>query len=259
MSTIPVYKTVEKFREKLKTGAFGPFMITSDPAFVEASGYAGFDFVIIDMEHGPISYETLQGMIRAANVADIMPVVRVPRGMDIWIDKALDVGAGAVLIPQIDNGEQAKAAVAAAKFNPKGNRGVNRFVRAANYSSVSGNEYFGTANDTMVILQAEGKKAIENLDDILAVGGFDVLFIGPYDLSGSLGLIGQIDHPLVLAEIDKIIEKAAKVGVAVGIFADNATNAKKWKDRGVNFISYSCDMELYLRSAVADVNIFNGK
>ena len=77
-------------------------MITSDPAFVESAGYAGYDFVLLDMEHGPGTFENLQNLIRAANVAGVMPVVRVPRGSDIWIDRALDVGAGAVMVPQID-------------------------------------------------------------------------------------------------------------------------------------------------------------
>lgn len=116
----PSLRDVEVFRKALHSeqGAFGPFMITSDPAFVEAAGYAGYDFVLLDMEHGPGTFENLQNLIRAANVAGVCPVVRVPRGTDIWIDQALDVGAGAVMIPQIDTAEQARIAVSAAKFSP---------------------------------------------------------------------------------------------------------------------------------------------
>lgn len=99
-------------------------MITGDPAFVECAGYAGYDFVLLDMEHGPVSFERLQNLIRAANIAKIMPVVRVPRGSDIFISRALDVGAGAILVPQIDSAEQAAAAVSAAKFSPIGTRGT---------------------------------------------------------------------------------------------------------------------------------------
>ena len=118
----PSLSDVEVFRKALHSeqGAFGPFMITSDPAFVEAAGYAGYDFVLLDMEHGPGTFENLQNLIRAANVAGVCPVVRVPRGTDIWIDQALDVGAGAVMIPQIDTAEQARIAVSAAKFSPRG-------------------------------------------------------------------------------------------------------------------------------------------
>ena len=108
----PSSRDVEVFRKALHSeqGAFGPFMITSDPAFVEAAGYAGYDFVLLDMEHGPGTFENLQNLIRAANVSGVCPVVRVPRGTDIWIDQALDVGAGAIMIPQIDSADQARAA-----------------------------------------------------------------------------------------------------------------------------------------------------
>ena len=118
--TMPTMDSVAKFKAALNSerGALGPFMITSDPAFVEAAGHAGYDFALLDMEHGPGSFQNLQNLIRAANVAGVCPVVRVPRGTDIWIDRALDVGAGAVLIPQIDTAEQARAVVSAAKFSP---------------------------------------------------------------------------------------------------------------------------------------------
>ena len=107
--TMPTLESVKNFKAAMASeqGAFGPFMITSDPAFVEAAGYAGYDFVLLDMEHGPGTFENLQNLIRAANVSGVCPVVRVPRGTDIWIDQALDVGAGAVMIPQIDSADQA--------------------------------------------------------------------------------------------------------------------------------------------------------
>ena len=128
MSTpnMPSIDTVAKFKAALNSerGALGPFMITSDPAFVEAAGHAGYDFALLDMEHGPGTFQSLQNLIRAANVAGVCPVVRVPRGTDIWIDQALDVGAGAVLVPQIDTAEQARAVVAAAKFSPVGSREI---------------------------------------------------------------------------------------------------------------------------------------
>lgn len=122
--SFPSLNEVKSFRNALNSerGVFGPFMITGDPALVECAGYAGYDFVLLDMEHGPGSFEQLQNLIRAANVAKVMPVVRVPRGSDIFIDRALDVGAGAVLVPQVEFAEQAAAAVSAAKFSPVGTR-----------------------------------------------------------------------------------------------------------------------------------------
>lgn len=250
--------SVEQFRAALDSprGVFGPFMITSDPAFVEAAGYAGYDFVLLDMEHGPGTFQNLQNLIRAANVAGVMPVVRVPRGTDIWIDRALDVGAGGLLIPQVDTAEQARAAVAAAKFAPVGNRGTCRFVRSACYGAVSGGEYFAKAQETVVMIQAEGSKAVENLDAILEVKGIDVLFVGPYDLSSSLGLIGQIDHPKVTTCIRGIIKRAAEKGVKVGCFADNVATARKLRNMGVRFIGYSCDTAIFQNAAAADIEAF---
>ena len=194
---MPTMDSVARFKAAMDSdkGALGPFMIGTDPAFVESAGHAGYDFVLLDMEHGTTTFETLPHLIRAANVAGVCPVVRVPRGSDIWIDQALDVGAGGVMIPQIDTAEQARAAVSAAKFSPAGTRGTCRFVRSAGFGAVPGNEYFSKAQDTAVILQAEGKKAVENLDEILDVPGIDVVFVGPYDLSSSLGHVGEIDHP----------------------------------------------------------------
>lgn len=255
---MPTMESVKVFRDRLETpaGVFGPFMITADPAFVEAAGYAGYDFVLLDMEHGPGTFENLQNLIRAANVAGVCPVVRVPRGSDIWIDQALDVGAGGIMIPQIDTAEQAKAAVAAAKFAPRGNRGTCRFVRSACYGGMPGAEYFQQAQDTVVIVQAEGRKAVENLDEILSVDGIDIVFVGPYDLSSSLGLIGQINHPKVMECIQEICDRAAVKGVKVGCFADNVHSAKRLREMGVKFLGYSCDTAIFQNAAAADVAEF---
>ena len=256
---IPSLKQVKMFKEKMDSsfGVFGPFMITADPAFVEAAGYAGYDFVLLDMEHGPGTFENLQNLIRAANVAEVMPVVRVPRGTDIWIDQALDVGAGGVMIPQIDTAEQARIAVTAAKFSPRGNRGTCRFVRSAGYGAIPGKRYFEDAQDTIVILQLEGKKAIENLDEILEVEGIDIVFVGPYDLSSSLGIIGQIDHPIVMEAIQNICKRASKKNKTVGCFADTAESAANLRKIGVKFLGYSCDTAIFLDAAKRDIEKYN--
>lgn len=256
---MPSMESVKKFRAKLDSpeGVFGPFMITADPAFVEAAGYAGYDFALLDMEHGPGTFENLQNLVRAANVAGLMTVVRVPRGMDIWIDQALDVGAGGIMIPQIDTPEQARVAVAAAKFSPRGSRGTCRFVRSAAYAAIPGARYFQEAQDTVVVIQAEGKRAIDNLDEILSVEGIDIVFVGPYDLSSSLGLIGQIEHPKVMEAIKDVVERAAKHNVKVGCFTDSAAFGRKLRAMGVKFVGYSCDTAIFLNAAMRDVEEFS--
>ena len=258
VSRMPTMESVARFKAALHSdkGAFGPFMIGTDPAFVEAAGYAGYDFVLLDMEHGTTTFQTLPNLIRAANVAGVCPVVRVPRGTDIWIDQALDVGAGAVMVPQVDTAEQACAAVSAAKFSPVGTRGTCRFVRSAGFGTIPGSDYFAKAQETCVILQAEGKKAIENLDEILDVPGIDVVFVGPYDLSSSLGHVGDIEHPEVLSYIEKVIKQAAAKGVAVGCFADTVESGIRWRNMGVKFVGYSCDTYIFARGAQEDVAKF---
>lgn len=241
-------------REKLEKGIslFGPFMKTGDPAFVEASAYAGFDFVILDMEHGPNSLETMQNLVRAALVAGTLPVIRVRDRMPESVSQALDIGALGIQVPQITNAEEVRSIISAARFSPEGQRGVCRFVRAAAYSSIPPSEYFREANHALIILQVEGREAIKNIDSILDEKGYDILFIGPYDLSQALDVPGQINHPIVIAEVKNLIAKSASRGRNVGIFSDNISTAIEWKKLGVRYISYSVDVGIYY-SACSDL------
>ena len=159
----------------------------------------GYDYVILDTEHGPTDIENQQNNIRACELRGILPIVRVPYIDDNVIGKALDIGAMGIQISQIRCAEDVKKVIKYAKFYPEGERGVCRFVRAADYSSLNRNAFFKKENEKIIIIQLEGKEAIDNLDEILEVDGYDIIFIGPYDLSQSLGVPGQISHPKVLA------------------------------------------------------------
>ena len=228
---------------------FGPFLNMNYPAVVEIAGLAGFDFVILDNEHGEIPLEAVGDLIRAAKVADIPAIVRVYEGNPELIDKALDLGADGVQVPNIGSKADAERAVQAAKFAPMGSRGCNRFVRAGKYGSIDKNQFFGKANEeTAVILQVEGQDGVAALSDILTVKGIDVLFVGPYDLSASLGIPGQVDHPKVIEQMEQIMKEAEKVGVAIGFFVDDVRKAVEWRNRGVQYVSFSSDVgELYTR------------
>lgn len=237
---------IRDFRRKLtEEYVLGPFSKTSDPAFVEVLGYSGFDFVILDLEHGPNTIETMQDLIRAAQIGDILPIIRTKEDNLNTIGEALDIGCGGVQIPQVKTAAKAKESVIHAKFSPMGNRGVCRFVRAADYSARDRYQYFKEANETVVILQLEGKEALGEFDNIIAVEGIDVIFIGPYDLSQSLGIPGQISNPLVTDKIMEITEKCLKKNVAVGTFVDTLDDAKKWLDCGIKYLSYSVDVGLF--------------
>jgi len=234
------------FVDKLKNGqcVYGPFMKTADPAFVEIAGHAGFDFAVLDMEHGPVDFYALQNLMRAADCAGILPIVRVALD-ELSILKALDAGAKGVQIPQIETAQQAEMAVKYSKYAPEGARGVCRFVRAANYSAIDRFEYFKQANRNLVIAHLEGKKAIDNIDEILEVKGYDIMFVGPYDLSQSLGVSGQPDHPLVEEKMRYILAKARAKGIVIGTFCDNPETAAKWKNFGVQYIGYGVDVGIF--------------
>jgi len=234
-------------KERLKNGEklFGPFVNLCHPAVLEVAGLAGFDFAIIDTEHGELSSDRAVDMVRAAKLAGVSPVVRVYGNQPELIAKALDIGAEGVQVPQIGTKAEALAAVKAAKFSPQGARGSNRYVRAAQYSATDKFAYFANANkETAVIIQVEGKEGIDNLAEILTVEGIDVLFIGPYDLSASLGIPGQIDNPILVEEMKKNMELARKAGVAIGFFVDDVESAVKWKKWGVQYISFAADVGL---------------
>jgi len=232
-------------KEAIKEGkiVLGPFMKFTDPAAVEIMGFAGFDFVIIDAEHGPISTESAQNMIRAAESVNITPVIRVGNNDEALILRALDIGAQGIEIPQVNSKSDAMRAVKSVKYSPQGERGVCRYVRTANYSSMDKFKYFKYANkETMIIAHIEGVEGINNLDKILSVPGIDIIFIGPYDLSQSLGIPGEVNHPLVTEKMKEVVSKCKENKIAVGTFADDVETAKSWISLGVQYMSFSVDV-----------------
>ncbi|MDR1816667.1 MAG: hypothetical protein LBR07_00455 [Puniceicoccales bacterium] len=238
---------IHSFKSKLAAGGavYGPFMKALDASFMEITGYAGFDFAILDMEHGPAGFAEMQNLIRGATLGGLASLVRTFDSSESAISKALDLGASGVQVPQIQSADEARAVVRAAKYFPRGERGVCRFVRAAKYSSTPRNDYFAQANEALVILQVEGQKGLDALDGILGVEGFDILFIGPYDLSQSLGVPGDVANPKVVSAISEITERAKRAGVVTGVFADTPEAAKRWRAAGIQYISYSTDVGIY--------------
>ncbi|MEX2606663.1 MAG: aldolase/citrate lyase family protein [Kiritimatiellia bacterium] len=227
----------------------GPFSKTCDPNMVEALGFGGFDFIILDLEHGPNDIVNLGNLIRAAEHAGMYPVVRI---LDTHqIGRAFDLGAAAVQIPHISSAADARAATAAARFAPEGHRGVCRYVRAADHSAKEKSDYFATANDITVIAQVEGKAGLENLDEILEVPGIDVIFLGVYDLSQSLGFTGQVERPEVVDALKEVIKKCQKKGLPVGTFVESVDTAKRYRDLGVSYLCYAVDVGLLIEAARA--------
>jgi 4-hydroxy-2-oxoheptanedioate aldolase len=240
-----------KLKDNLKKGntLYGSFCKIQDPAIVEIAALSGFDFVIIDMEHGPYNIESTQNMIRAAEAPGITPVVRVTENSETLILRTLDIGARCIQVPQVSTKKDAERLVKATSFYPKGERGMFRYVRAADYTAIDGATHFGTADDSILtIIHIEGKEGIENLSEIICVEGIDVVFLGPYDLSQSLGVPGEVHHEKVVNCMKDAVKLAQKKGKAVGTFTESIENAKKWKDIGVQYISYSVDVGLIMNS-----------
>lgn len=235
---------MKKLKKSLQDGRIlaGPFMKFSHPGLVEIFGQAGFDFVIFDTEHGPLGSETVENLVRAAELSGISAVVRVRRNEPSLISRALDTGAEGLLVPQVATAEDALQVVKAARYAPEGERGVCCYVRAAAYSHEDKFAYFEKANrDNVIIILIEGAEGIANLEQIIRVPGIDVIFIGPYDLSQSLGVPGKVDHPLVLEKMGQVVETARKAGLAVGTFVDNLKALSRWSGLGVQFLAYSVD------------------
>lgn len=238
---------MNRLRSRLQNGeiAVGIFSKITDPAVAEICGTAGLDFIIIDLEHGPASIETAQNLIRAGELGGAAPIIRVALNAEDQVLRALDIGVHGVQVPQINSQEQAKKLVEYSRFGPMGKRGMCRYVRAAQYTQREAKEYFSSANEEVLVIgHLEGKEGLENIDDILQVDGLDVIFIGPYDLSQSLGIPGQVDSPVLLEKMQNITEKCKKKDKLVGTFVEDYSLAQKWINAGVTYIAFSVDVGL---------------
>ncbi|MCX8022718.1 MAG: aldolase/citrate lyase family protein [Syntrophorhabdaceae bacterium] len=236
-------------RNKLKTKLrnkkiiYGPWCTIPSPSVIEIIASTGVDFVIIDMEHGCHNFETLENMIRAAEVNDCGSLVRVPANEETSILKALDLGASGVIIPHIESKRDAELAIQYSKYSPIGSRGFSPFTRAGNYSLYGIKEHAKKENErTLLILLLEGRGGVNNIDDILSIKKIDKkidgIYIGAYDLSQSLGLPGQVDHVDVINTMKELIEKIKRKGIAAGGYVAKDKKDVGWmKEMGMQIIT----------------------
>ena len=231
-----------RLRQELAAAStlYGTWVQTPSAEVVEILGWAGWDFVILDMEHGPFGAEGLPHLIRAAEAAETTALVRVPLAAPEMVVKALDLNAAGIVVPGVTSAEAAKRSIHLTRFPPHGGRGATPSTRQLHYSGLPFTSV--TAEDAprpLVVLQIEARLATTDLSSILAVEGIDVIFIGPYDLSTSLGLPGQFDHPKVREAITEIVGRCAERNVAVGIWVPDTPSAKFWVEHGVRFVTVS--------------------
>ncbi|HPU62149.1 MAG TPA: aldolase/citrate lyase family protein [Bacillota bacterium] len=221
----------------------GGWVTIGHPSVAEIVASTGFDWVVVDMESGALSCFEVQMLFQAMAPFDVVPMVRVPKNDPKIIGQVLDMGALGVVVPLVNSRAEAEAAVSAAKYPPEGTRGVS--VSRAHGYGTRFKEYIDTANeDVLVVIQIEHIDAVNNIDDILSVKGIDAVFIGPADLSGSMGLLGQPRHPEVQEMFNRILEGARRHNIPTGLHTLSGAEAKEKSDAGFRFIALSSDSEL---------------
>ena len=225
----------------------GMFVNTACPEMVEITARTGFDFVFIDNEHGSWSGESNAHLVRAAESFGCIPLIRVPNIDETAIKHALDIGAAGIVVPGISSVAEAKEALKWAKFAPVGKRGACPYVRANEYTGKSENYFEKSNRDVAVVLLIECKDGVEAYDDILNVEGVEYVFFGPYDLSVSLGIPGQLDDPRVKDAIKGMIRKAKAKGVYSGMLGVDPADTNDWFACGADYVVQVGDMSMYYR------------
>lgn len=232
-----------RFKQGLESGTtqYGLWLGIPDNTVAEIAAGAGSDWLLIDHEHGPFDVRSVMSHLQAVAPYDVAPIVRPVSGDPALLKKFLDIGAQSLLVPMVDTAEQAKELVAAVSYPPLGNRGLGTsMARAARWNNVPG--YAAKANaEVCLIVQAETVTAMENLDAILAVDGVDGVFIGPSDLSASMGHLGNAGHPDVVAAVTNGLKKIRASGKHAGLLCLDPSLTAGYEAAGANFIGIGVD------------------
>lgn len=211
---------------------------------------AGFDFIYIDMEHSSFSIETVGELCHAAQAAGLVPIVRPPAKDPHLLTRPLESGAMGLLIPHVDTREEAEAAARAVRFPPLGERGFNVQTIHSGFANGSAEEYARTTHEeTLLIVQIESDRGINNLDEILSVPGIDGAVVGRGDLSADLGLIGQTNHPEVVRRVEAMIDACARHGKISGLLVPDVASATEWIARGIRLVPYSNEVNILMNAA----------
>lgn len=236
----------------------GIFLNCPHPEMIESVALSGFDFAVLDMEHSPLGPGDLYPLVVAAEVRKLQLVVRIPQKFDSYFKWCGDLNISCIQVPHVETADDVKFAIKNFFFAPLGERGLSRFVRAANFSITRKETYIAESNaKNRLILQIEGIRAMQNLEQILEVVPKEVsIFVGPYDLSQSLGVPGQIWDKKVIKAMEEIIEKCNNKQVSVGTFTDTLEGLGFWSKKGVNFLEYASDLDLFIKSANQVVSDF---
>jgi 4-hydroxy-2-oxoheptanedioate aldolase len=241
---------VNQFRRALRAGQLqiGLWCSLASHYSVEVVAGAGFDWLLLDSEHSPNDLESLLAQLQAAAPYPTSPIVRVPWNDTVTIKRVLDIGAQGLLVPYVQNADEARAAVAATRYPPRGVRGVAGTTRANRFGRIP--DYARRAHDELcVLVQVETQDAVERIEAIAAVEGVDGIFIGPADLHASLGYPGETANPAVLPRIEDAIRRIVGAGKPAGILTGDEKLARRYIELGALFVAVGADVGILARGA----------
>ncbi len=225
-----------------------------DPGIANLLVNAGFDFMLIDMEHSVFSFETVADLIRVARGFGIPAIVRPPARVKYYMTRLLDAGANGLMIPMTETKEQAAEIREACYYRPIGKRGCAGTLGQTDFQQLDPQKSVECANQkNLIIAQIESERGVENIESIISVEGIGAVIIGPYDLSDSLGMLGQITSHEVCERIDRVVNACQKHGKISGIHTGNIEQLKYWKQKGMQLLAYHTDINFLYDSYIASI------
>jgi 2-keto-3-deoxy-L-rhamnonate aldolase RhmA len=243
-------------KKLLKQGdvAFGTMIrFIRSPEIIPICATSGWDYVIIDTEHYAYSPETIANLALLASYEELCLLVRVPDKLYFQLAQTLDFGVSGLVIPRVETGKEIDAIVEATKYHPLGLRGASKASVASRFPDVSTREYLEWANrETLIVVQIESELGVENVDRLLSAEGIDAVMIGPFDLSQSMGIPGETEHPRIVDAYHRIIEACDRYGVAPGIHLQSFESVERWLREGMRFVTFQYDMS-FLRNKSEEV------
>jgi 2-dehydro-3-deoxyglucarate aldolase/4-hydroxy-2-oxoheptanedioate aldolase len=251
---------VNGFKRRIATAdvAYGAWLSASSASTAEALGCAGYDFLVVDMEHTPIEFPQVVEILRAIAGTPASPVTRVPWNDMVMIKRALDAGAQTLLLPLVQNADEARRAVAYTRYPPDGVRGVAGMQRASRYGLVA--DYARRAAEELcVIVQIETVDALAQLPRIAEVPGVDSIFIGPSDLAASMGHVGNIMHPDVQKNLEQAAQACRRLKIPCGCLGGNPDMVKRFRDYGYSWLAMGSDIGMLVSRAQEWLVAVNGK
>lgn len=236
---------------------FGHMVMEFDtPGIAKLCETADLDFVLLDMEHGPLGISQIAGLIARFKATAISPIVRIPASEYHFVARVMDAGAHGIMAPNVRTAEQARRLNDAMRYAPAGNRGLGLGVAHNDFIRPESRKYMDAANaSNLLICQIESRTAVRNLQEIAAEPGVDCLWVGHMDLTQSMGIVGQFQHPEFLAAMQDVTRTAKQRGLFAGIQPGSLEQAREWMEMGFNLISYSSDVGVYSAGLVAEVSV----